>query len=183
MTAYTITPDEAKFTELILYVAKRCKGDTTFGAVKLNKILFHAEFEAYRDLGRPITGTPFQNLEFGPAPRRLIPVQEKLLELGHARLAEEPTPAGVQKRLIALREPELKNFTQDELDLIDRVIQRLGRKNGSESRDDSHEHPGWIATSQGETIPYHMAMLSRPEPTEADRRYVKELIERGALRD
>ena len=27
--------------------------------------------EAYRDLGHPITGVPFQNLEFGPAPRRL----------------------------------------------------------------------------------------------------------------
>ena len=30
--------------------------DERFGAVKLNKILYFADFEAYRRLGEPITG-------------------------------------------------------------------------------------------------------------------------------
>jgi hypothetical protein len=33
-------PDEDKFTELVLYVAKKIESDPTGGATKINKILF-----------------------------------------------------------------------------------------------------------------------------------------------
>jgi hypothetical protein len=32
--------DQRRFEELILFVARRCEGDSTFGATKLNKLLF-----------------------------------------------------------------------------------------------------------------------------------------------
>ena len=45
-----------KFRELLVYVSKKCEDDPTFGAVKLNKILYYADFAAYRQGGKPITG-------------------------------------------------------------------------------------------------------------------------------
>ena len=48
--------DERKLKELILYVADRCEADPTFGAIKLNKTLFYADFLAFASTGKPITG-------------------------------------------------------------------------------------------------------------------------------
>ncbi len=52
MTTGTATEyDERKLKEFILYVADRCEADPTFGAVKLNKILFYADFLAFASTG------------------------------------------------------------------------------------------------------------------------------------
>jgi hypothetical protein len=79
---------EDKLAELVLYIAKQTRGDQAAGATKLNKYLYFADFSAVRRLGRPITGADYQKLRFGPAPRRLTPVRERLLRTGDARLEE-----------------------------------------------------------------------------------------------
>ena len=67
MNNFEFEPD--KFRELIVYICKKSEGDPTFGAVKLNKILYYADFAAYRILGKPITGAQYQKLREGPAPQ------------------------------------------------------------------------------------------------------------------
>jgi len=67
--------NEEKLAELILYVCHKSEADERFGATKLNKILFYSDFAAYRQLGQPITGADYQNLEEGPAPRKLPPIR------------------------------------------------------------------------------------------------------------
>ncbi len=42
-------PDDAKFRELLLYVAKKSESDEDFGDTKLHKILFLARATAERD--------------------------------------------------------------------------------------------------------------------------------------
>src|ERR1700733_4521543 len=58
--------NRSKFKELVLYLSQRSAGDEGFGAVKLNKLLYRSDFEAYRLLGRPITGETYIKQEFGP---------------------------------------------------------------------------------------------------------------------
>jgi hypothetical protein len=41
-------PDDEKLRELILYVSTLSKDDDNFGATKLNKLLFYADFLAYQ---------------------------------------------------------------------------------------------------------------------------------------
>ena len=52
-----------RMAELIVYIADLCQEDPTFGATKLNKILFYADFASYAKYGRPITGQEYQRLE------------------------------------------------------------------------------------------------------------------------
>ena len=47
-------PDDRKLAEMILLIAKRSEGDPAFGAVKLDKLLFHCDFSAYLTYGTPI---------------------------------------------------------------------------------------------------------------------------------
>lgn len=53
----------------MLYIAKRSLTDPYFGYVKLNKILFYADFVAYGELGKPITGATYIRNLYGPTPR------------------------------------------------------------------------------------------------------------------
>ena len=53
--------DSEKFRELIVYIVRRNRQtDPTFGAIKLNKVLYYADFAAYRHFGSrspaPLTG-------------------------------------------------------------------------------------------------------------------------------
>lgn len=149
-----------KFKDAIVYVAQECAEDSTFAAVKLNKILYYADFRAHRVLGRPITGVAYQHLNEGPAPRPLIPAKRELIEEG--RVIEETKPVGsyVQKRVVAQEPADLSRFAAEEIDLIKDVIQELWGKTAKEVSEMSHEEWGWKLTEDGDTIPYRTAWLS-----------------------
>jgi hypothetical protein len=81
--------DEAKLAELILCVSERLADEPAAGSTKLNKLLFFAEFSHVRQHRQPITGAEYQRLPNGPAPRRLLPVRDRLVANGDAVLREE----------------------------------------------------------------------------------------------
>ena len=169
--------DEAKFTELVLYVADRLKDDPTGGAVKLNKALFFAEFAHVRATGRPITGAEYQKLPHGPAPRFLLPVRDQLIRDGRAQLVRESYLGYEQKRLTALRPPNLSLFTREELETVDQVLHELRGLSGTETSDISHEQMGWQMVEERETIPFAAAYLRPPVITDAIRRRAAKLAE------
>ncbi|MFA5885459.1 MAG: Panacea domain-containing protein [Acidimicrobiia bacterium] len=80
------TYDEAKLTELVLLVADRLRDDRAGGATKLNKVLSFADFAHCRRTGHSITGAEYQKLPQGPAPRRLLPIRDRLLRGGGAEV-------------------------------------------------------------------------------------------------
>jgi len=102
--------DEAKFAELVLYVAGKSVDDPGYGRTKLNKILFYSDFTAYEQLGESITGAEYQKLRYGPAPRRLLPVLERLTT--DQAIDEQSKQVGSvsQSRPMALREANLDVF-------------------------------------------------------------------------
>ena len=151
--------DEAKFSELLLYVARRLEDDAAGGAVKLNKVLFFAEFAHVRAHGRPITGAEYQKLENGPAPRRLLPVRQRLIQRGEAELRTETYLGRSQKRLVALRDPDETRFTTDELKVVNEALAELRGRSASDVSHLSHEEAGYRMVAEGETIPYEAAYL------------------------
>jgi len=59
-----------KLAELIVFFAEESKDDIQFGSVKLNKLLFLADFWAYGHLGQSITGATYVRQDHGPTPSR-----------------------------------------------------------------------------------------------------------------
>lgn len=131
--------NEQKLKELILYIASQCKEDVFFGATKLNKLLFFADFLAYERLGRPITGADYMVIEHGPAPRRLIPLREEMLEDGDICIEQRP----YQTRIVASREPNLGDFSRKELAIVDYVIRVLRDIDAESVSDLTHQLPAW----------------------------------------
>lgn len=158
-----------KFKELVLYVADKSVEDASFGATKLNKILFFSDFLAYLELGLPITGADYQKLEWGPAPRQMLPARRELLQEGAAAVLPRQRALFTQQRLAALREPDLSLFSASEIALVDAVIEQLRHHTAASVSEFSHRWSvGWEVAQEGELIPYETAFLLPPEVTEDD---------------
>lgn len=177
-----MTYDEAKFTELLLYVAERLRGDRAGGATKLNKVLFFAELTQLRRHGTVISGCEFQKLAHGPAPRRLLPVRKRLIADGAAELVDQDFLGRPQQCLVPKRDAEVSVFSAEELATIDDVLDQLAGLTATQVSDLSHEEPGWQLTELGETIPPAAAFLGFPQvSTPTSRRSSREVAERYGL--
>ncbi len=170
--------DVDKFKELILYVAEKSADDPSFGATKLNKILFFSDFLAYGMLGRPITGATYQRQDQGPVARGMLPAQKTLEREGAATVVQRVYFTRPQKRLINLRPADISSFTAEEIALVDRVIEALGHRNASEVSMLSHQHVlAWQLAGDRQEIPYEAVFLSTDPPTPTDIRRGQELAQ------
>jgi hypothetical protein len=168
--------DGRRLKELMLYVSERLFDDPSFGAVKLNKVLYFSDFIAYSSLGHSITGATYQKLKNGPAARQLLPAQHELQTEHAAELVESAYFGGfTQKRLIPQRKAELSSFSADEIALVDEVIEDLRGRSASEVSDLSHRAVGWQIAEIGEDIPYETALLSDDPLTMEDVERAREL--------
>ncbi len=174
--------DANKLKELVLYVAYKSLDDPSFGATKLNKILFFSDFLAYGQLGKPITGATYQKLDQGPAPRELLPIQERLEEKGEVILLERKYFGYVQKRLWPCREPDISTFSPQEISLVDEVIEALRDHNAFQASVLSHRVPGWQLAGDRDEIPYEAVFLSREPLTESAIRRGQQLAEQYGWR-
>ncbi len=176
MTELWDRPDEDKLGELILYASGQLLDDPTGGATKVNKVLFYAEFSHIRAHGVPITGVSYQKLPQGPAPRQLIPVRERLIADGAARLQVDQYFGKPLHRLVPLRGPRVDALSQQELSTVDQVITALWGKTASQVSEMSHQELGWIMVEEGEDIPLSTAYLPRRAAmSDAARRRAREL--------
>jgi hypothetical protein len=157
---FTDASGEARLRELILYVAAECFTDPKFGATKLNKILWWADFLAYAKYGRPITGIEYQRLGKGPAPRRLVPVRNDMESAGDIAVSEVPGRGGyIQKKIVPVRAANLDVFEPKDIAVVDDVIRALWRKTAKGVSNLSHGK-AWEIAGDGEPIPYEAVFLS-----------------------
>lgn len=163
-----VVSNERKLAELILYISQKCADDPSFGSVKLNKILCYSDFMFYAYHQRGITNVPYQKLPYGPAPRRLAVVRNRLMKLGALGIQEVFLKSGkVQKRPVNLRPPQLDGiFTADEIAVVDRVIDSHRKMRAHEASRISHDLVGWAVAEEKETIPYRTIYFANPPLSE-----------------
>lgn len=161
--------DEEKLGELILYISQKSSVDPKFGSIKLNKILYLADFLAFGTWGDPITGVPYQHLRKGPAPKRLLPIRDELVKAGALALQHVALKSGnIQKRTVNLREPKLELFSGKEIALVDEVIEALWGLDADEASEFSHRFVGWKMTKLNDPIPYGSIFISDEPLSEAE---------------
>ena len=152
--------DERKFREAVVYIAEQSERDEHFGATKLNKILYYADFAAYRTLGCPITGATYRRLAQGPAPVQMVDQRRTLIDAGDVTVEPRPYFTGIQHRYIAKRSPEKDILNSAEVSILDRVIKGLWHMTARQASDFSHNEWGWKLAQDLEEIPYPSAWLS-----------------------
>jgi Protein of unknown function (DUF4065) len=164
--------DEDKFVELVMYAAERLRDAPAGGAMKMNKVCWYAEIEYFRIQEKTITGADYQKLEWGPAPRRLLPVRQQLVDSGQAELVESDLGEHLEDRLIPLRPADLAAFTRQEISVIDRVLTRL--------REMDNEEPAWYLPDMSGAIEPELSYLRRAVVTSEVRERARQIaLDRG----
>jgi hypothetical protein len=163
-----ILPSDAKLRELILLISEWSQADPKYGAIKLNKLLFHADFSSFLTYGEPITGQEYFKLPQGPAPRRLKAITEKMKDKGEFGWQEVPYYGHMQKKPIALRAADPSKFSGTQVALIRQTVEKFWQMSAAEISDQSHLFLGWKAARLHETIPYSTALVSRRKPTDEE---------------
>jgi len=165
MTPSKPAANEAKLKEAIVFIASLSDRDDAFGATKLNKLLFRADFTAYAHWGKPVTGVEYFALEQGPAPRAMKKLLRLMQEQGEIAIREKDYYGKEQHRVIPLRSPNTGSFSKEEMELLFRLIQQYWGVSGTSMSNESHEFLGWELAQLEETIPYSVALVGNREPT------------------
>jgi hypothetical protein len=161
--------DSGRFKELILYVTERSspEADPRMSRVKLNKLLYRSDFEAFRLLGHSITGATYLKGEHGPMAAELPRAEEELGRAGYLHYqAGEPEGPYPRKVPIADESADTKQFSIEERAIIDRALEELAPHGGGGASRWSHEESvGWRLTKEEKAIPYETSILaSEPGP-------------------
>lgn len=169
--------DEDRLKELVLYVSNKSSADASFGQVKLNKLLFFADFWAYGAFGKPITGATYEKQRFGPVPRQVKKVQ-KDLEASEEAVIIKRRHFYPQHTTVARREANMSLFEPHEIQLIDEILDVFKNDYAEFISEFSHEiSAGWQLATMHEEIPYDSIFLSTEDISEGEIRRGRELAE------
>ncbi len=160
-------PDR-RLAELILYIAEKCARDPNFGATKLNKILAFADFSAYFETGRPITGAEYMRLPQGPVPRRLRPVRTELEARHEIAMRVGSVGKYQQQRVVPLRSADLSIFAAAEIAAVDKIVDAFWNHTATQVSEFSNGI-GWTVAQNKASIPYKAAFFSDEALTDYDR--------------
>ncbi len=173
---------QAKFRELIVFLAEECRDDPMFGATKLNKLMWRADFVQFFRTGLPITGAKYQRLKNGPAPQALLAVKRELINEGAVTEERRDVGGYQQKRLTARRRPDVSVFSESELDLIRSLVKENWGKSATAMSNDSHGL-AWKTRTNGELIPYEAEYISDEPVTVRDIERTRQLVAELGLPD
>lgn len=168
-----LNPSE-RLREMILYIVERHHGDPTFGATKLNKILFFSDFHFFAVRGEPITGVCYKKVEFGPVPADIGELLKQMESAGE--LEQKRHTYGRTKRSVfaAKRQASLTNFTKEQIAEVDSAINKVRWMKSGDVSDLSHTRL-WEIARMGEQIPYEAALISDDPLTNYEIRRTKKL--------
>lgn len=156
----------AKFKELVLLLAERSTEDPLMSRVKLNKLLYRCDFEAFRLLGQPMTGARYVKGEFGPMAAEIPLAEVQLGERGYLTWQSDASGPYDRKVPVAVEGADTAQFTDAELAIVADALAELGGFGGKTASEWSHEESaGWRAKALNETIHYETGLI---DPTPAD---------------
>jgi hypothetical protein len=168
---------------MILYVSERCENAPRFGKVKLNKILWKADFDAFAARGVPVTGRSYQRLQQGPAPVEMPPVLAEMVADGALEFNyEEIGPGFVEERPIAKRPANIqKYFNEADLKYVDDAIAYFWSMTAGAASDASHGL-AWKSRNNLDAMPYEASYLVDEEAPEDLLHEMRKYAELAGLR-
>lgn len=141
------------------YVIARARPEK-LGAVKLNKVMWFADLEAYCRLGRTITGqTSYEKRKHGPVPNNIVTSIRRLQYAEKITTRDVPTFGGPRREHIWLKRPDVSVFTADEIDILNKAIDWVCNAHSAKSISDLSHDALWEAAELGEQIPIGAATI------------------------
>ena len=163
-----------RLRELILYIAEKLEDDPNFDRTKLAKIIYFSDMESYRMHRRPVSGSAFDRMAYGPLPKNFLKTLDELKEEGRIDEIEREYFDYTQKRIVVRSGTSGDMFSEAELGVVDGNIQKFRDWNAIGLSERSHG-VAWRLTEEGNPIPYEYALYSDEPLTEEETLRAQEL--------
>ncbi len=145
-----------KFQNLILYILEKCAGKPNMGETVLYKLLYFSDFDYYELYEEHLSGAKYRKWAKGPVPCDIAAI---LHEMEAANMLQSFTAEYYgyrQKRYIPLISSDKRLFNGAEIDVIDKVIERLSDMSARQISEYSHGDMPWKASKDRQDIDYEL---------------------------
>ncbi|MFA5777276.1 MAG: Panacea domain-containing protein [Parcubacteria group bacterium] len=147
-----------KYKQVILYLCSKL-GKEIRGKKKLAKLLYFVDFDFFEKNQKYFTGDKYKSLPMGPVPVSLNMItkemeKEKMIQIKSVNERNGYNPTEVYT---CLKEPETSIFSDEEKEILSRVIKKYGHLNGKQLEDLTHAEAPYSGTKPGDEIFYELA--------------------------
>lgn len=152
-----------KYTQVILYLLNRL--GKIEGKKKLYKLLYYVDFDSFEKYDTSITGDEYKALPMGPVGRNAEEVIRGMDEANSITTEEVKQYAHLDNPTVIYKpKQEISfEFTENELDILNRVVRTYGHLNGSQLERLSHSEAPYNSVEIGQLIPYEFALYRNTE--------------------
>ena len=173
--------DLKKLKALVHYVCSKCPDKSLLGATKLNKILWYADAISLQTRGVSITKETYIKRQFGPVPKHILQVIDKLQAEDAIAVKNTPFHTYEKREYVSLKSPDISMFTPEEISLIDDVIQEICFNHTASSVSLASHDRIWELADIGDELPLETVFASElDEITEADVRWAQKALSKTA---
>ncbi|UBZ08274.1 SocA family protein [Salegentibacter mishustinae] len=123
--------------------------------VKLNKLLFYADFYHFNKTGYSISGAQYRAIDYGPVPNNYDILFNYAEKSGVVRKDYRQYSENIHGKHYIANEDFLLNkdfFTEEELESLKTVAARFKDFSATKIKDVSHEEDAWICNSEEKSI-------------------------------
>lgn len=148
-------------TEAVAHYVIARADPNKLGAVKLNKVMWFADLEAYRRSGMTITGQmSYEKRQLGPVPNNIVRAIRHLEQSDMIATRNVPTFGGKERREhIWLKHPDVSVFSAVEVDILNEAINWVCDHHTAKSISDLSHDLLWEQAELGEQIPVGAATV------------------------
>ena len=127
-----------KLKNILLYYIEKEKA---VFFTKMNKLLFYTDFLSYRMTGKAMTGLSYRAITHGPVPIRWDRIYSFYNEIDQE--IEQFSDGGEGTKLVSHLSPDMSDFSDDELMMLDYVYQRFKKETPTQISQTSHHEEAW----------------------------------------
>lgn len=127
-----------RLKNILLYFIEKSNG---VFFTKMNKLLFYADFMAYRVTGKGMTGLAYKAIAHGPVPVRWDRIYSFYDEIDQEIVQFPDGRAGT--KLVSSLSPDMAEFSDDELKILEYVSQRFKKESPTQISETSHQEEAW----------------------------------------
>jgi len=154
-----------KFREALVYILKKVGWKPNFGMAVLYKILYFIDFDYYEKYEEQILGATYIKNHFGPTPVMFAKIIGTMKEKNEIDEIKSKFYKFDQTRFVVNpeREPDLSDFSAQEIKHIDDELEKLSDKTARELKDYSHRDIPWLTAEEGQPLDYESVFYRTDE--------------------
>ena len=150
-----------KFKETFLYILNKVGSKPNIGETVLYKLLYFTDFDFYEKYEEQLIGATYIKNHYGPTPVEFEKIVDEIMNKEIMKV-ESSYFNYPQRKYLPLRKADLSKLKANEIEVIDKVLDRLSDMNATQISEYSHNDVPWLTTEDNGVIEYESVFYRTP---------------------